>query len=88
MPSSARRDPKPKRGAAVGELPEHVGLMLEGGRTARIKAMDAEGRPIAGTGFVLWLLKKDGRSSEVNAFSRSLSRPPAPTAWPRSTGCR
>ena len=52
--------------------PEHVGLMLEGGRTARIKALDAEGRPIAGTGFVLWLLKKDGRSSEVNAFSRSM----------------
>ena len=45
--------------------------MLEGGRTARIKALDAEGRPIAGTGFLLWLLKKDGRSSEVNAFSRS-----------------
>ena len=66
------RDSKPERGAAAGELPEHVGLMLEGGRTARIKALDAEGRPIAGTGFVLWLLKKDGRSSEVNAFSRSM----------------
>ena len=72
MPSSVRRGPKPERGAAAGELPEHVGLMLEGGRTARIKALDAEGRPIAGTGFVLWLLKKDGRSSEVNAFSRSI----------------
>ena len=66
------RGPKPERGAAAGELPEQVGLMLEGGRTARIKALDAEGRPIAGTGFVLWLLKKDGRSSEVNAFSRSM----------------
>src|SRR5262249_11506230 len=65
------RGPKPERGAAAGELPEQVGLMLEGGRTARIKALDAEGRPIAGTGFVLWLLKKDGRSSAVNAFSRS-----------------
>ena len=66
------RGPKPEGGAAAGELPEHVGLMLESGRTARIKAMDAEGRPIAGTGFVLWLLKKDGRSSEVNSFSRSM----------------
>ena len=54
------------------ELPEHVGLMLEGGGTARIKALDADGRPIACAGVVLWLLKKAGRSSKVNAFSRSM----------------
>ncbi|MFO0889053.1 MAG: sigma-70 family RNA polymerase sigma factor [Isosphaeraceae bacterium] len=64
---------RPNRGAATGELPEQVGLMLEGGRTARIKAVDSEGRPISGTEFVLWLLKKEGRSSEVNSFSRSFS---------------
>jgi RNA polymerase sigma factor (sigma-70 family) len=72
------RGPRPERGAAAGELPEQVGLMLEGGRTARIKALDAEGRPIAGAGFVLWLLKKDGRSSEVNSFSRTMSATTGP----------
>ena len=72
------RGRKPERGAAAGELPEHVGLMLEGGRTARIQALDADGRPIIGAEFVLWLLKKDGRSSEVNAFSRSMSATTGP----------
>ena len=57
-----------KGGAPAAEVPASVALNLDGARTARIKAVDRDGKPLAGVGFSSWLLKKDGRRSHVNFF--------------------
>ena len=80
-----------RRSTAVpaGELPASVALTLDGARTARIKAVDGAGKPLAGVGFAPWLLHKEGRRSQVNLSSRGSSpRRPTPTASPPSTGSR
>ncbi|MFO0956605.1 MAG: redoxin domain-containing protein [Isosphaeraceae bacterium] len=52
------------------ELPGTIGLVLEKPRTARIQAVDREGRPLVGFRFAPWLLAKEGRKSQVNTSSR------------------
>lgn len=59
-------------GALATSLPGSVNLTLDGVRTARIKAVDSAGKPLAGTGFYVWLIHKEGRRSEVNVASRLL----------------
>ena len=39
-------------------------------RTVRVKAVDREGTPLAGVAFAPWLLRKDGRRSDVNVSTR------------------
>ncbi len=57
-------------GTPAANLPDSVALTLDGARTARINAVDGGGKPVAGVGFYPWLLKKEGRRSEVNVWSR------------------
>ena len=59
-----------KGGAPAAEIPTSVALTLDGARTARIKAVDRDGKPLAGVGFYPWLLHKEGRRSQVNFSSR------------------
>jgi RNA polymerase sigma factor (sigma-70 family) len=56
--------------APVSEIPAHVGLTLDGARTARIKAVDRDDKPLAGVRFAPWLLHKNGRRSDFNSSSR------------------
>ena len=51
------------------DLPASVELTLEGGRTVRIKAVDPDGKALAGITFA-WLLHKDGRRSDLNVETR------------------
>ncbi|WP_435009078.1 sigma-70 family RNA polymerase sigma factor [Tundrisphaera lichenicola] len=53
-------------GRAASKLPATVALVLEGARTAKIRAVDAEGKPLAGVGFGPWLIQKEGRRSQLN----------------------
>jgi hypothetical protein len=53
-------------GVFPGELPPSVTLTLGEPRTVRIKALDEDGAPLADFPLYLWLLKKDGRLSDVN----------------------
>jgi RNA polymerase sigma factor (sigma-70 family) len=57
-------------GTPAAEVPRSVALILDGARTGRIKAVDREGKPLAGVGFSPWLLRKEGRRSQVNFSSR------------------
>lgn len=59
-----------KGGALGADLPASIPLTLEGGRTARIKAVDSRGAALTGVSFSLWLLRKEGRRSHVNVASR------------------
>ncbi len=59
-------------GASALSLPASVNLRLDGVRRARIKAVDAAGKPLAGARFRVWLVQKPGRKSEVNVSSRIL----------------
>ena len=63
----AGRTQKAVKGA---DLPASVGLTLDGARTARIKAVGADDKPLAGVTFAPWTLLKKGRRSELNASSR------------------
>jgi RNA polymerase sigma factor (sigma-70 family) len=64
-------------GAAAADLPASIALTLEGPSTVRLKAVDRDGKPLAGVSFYPWLLQKKGRRSQVNAAS---------TAWYATTG--
>ncbi|WP_165246772.1 sigma-70 family RNA polymerase sigma factor [Paludisphaera soli] len=57
-------------GVKADALPAFVALTLGEPRTVRIRAVDEEGRPAAGVGFYVWLLKRDDRASVVNYASR------------------
>ncbi len=57
-------------GAPTADLPMSIALTLDGARSARIKARDRGGKPLAGVGFYPWLLHKAGRRSQVNFHSR------------------
>lgn len=47
-------------------LPDRVELVLDGARQARIRAIDSDDKPIAGTSFTPWTIKKPGKLSRVN----------------------
>jgi len=49
------------QGVSATELPAMISLTLDGARTARIKAVDRTGKPLAGIGFSPSLLQKPGR---------------------------
>ncbi len=57
-------------GVPAPELPASVSLTLAGARTVRVKAVDRDGKPLAGVAFAPWLLRKDGRRSDVNVDTR------------------
>jgi thiol-disulfide isomerase/thioredoxin len=65
-------------GAPTASLPGSVDLTLNGVRTARIKAVDSSGKPLPGVGFSAWLIRKEGRRSMVNIWSRSLTATTGP----------
>jgi RNA polymerase sigma factor (sigma-70 family) len=56
-------------GVPAPELPASVSLTLDGAQTVRIKAVDRDGKPLAGVKFAPWLLRKEGRRSYVNVGS-------------------
>ena len=53
-------------GAPASDLPATINLVLDGIRTAKIRAVDVDGKPIAGAGFGPWLIHKEGRRSFLN----------------------
>ncbi len=57
-------------GAPASTLPRLVALTLDGARKVSVKAVDRDGKPLAGVGFSPWLLHKEGRRSRVNFLSR------------------
>ena len=59
-----------KGGAPAADIPMAVSLSRDGARTARIKAVDGDGKPLAGVGFYPWLLHKEGRRSQVKFHPR------------------
>ena len=59
-----------KGGAPAADVPASVALTLDGARTARIMAVDRDGKPLTGVAFTPWLLHKEGRRSQVNFSSR------------------
>ncbi len=65
-------------GTPATNLPGSVNLTLDGVRTARIKAVDSAGKPLAGAGYYVWLIHKEGRMSDVNAASRLFAKTTGP----------
>ncbi len=57
-------------GVPAPDLPASVSLTLAGARTIRVKAVDRDGKPLAGVTFAPWLLRKEGRRSDVNVSTR------------------
>ena len=57
-------------GVPAGELPASVALTFDAIRTARIKAVDRDGKPLAGISFYPWVLHKDGRRSGIQVSTR------------------
>jgi RNA polymerase sigma factor (sigma-70 family) len=57
-------------GAIAATLPGSIALNLGASKTVGIKAVDRDGKPLAGVSFYPWLLHKDGRRSQVNFSSR------------------
>jgi hypothetical protein len=47
-------------------LPAEVTLILDGARTAHLKAADSAGRPVAGIAMVPWTVKKKGKRGDAN----------------------
>jgi RNA polymerase sigma factor (sigma-70 family) len=64
-------------GAPATEIPASIALTLDNASTVRLKAVDRDGKPLAGICFYPWLLQKEGRRSQVNASNR---------AWYATTG--
>jgi hypothetical protein len=56
--------------APASELPAAMALTLDCARTARIKAVDPGGKPLAGVTSYAWLLHKEGRRSVVHFASQ------------------
>jgi RNA polymerase sigma factor (sigma-70 family) len=66
-------------GVPAAELPGSVALTFDSvWKTARIKAVGRDGKPVAGVGFRPSLLRKEGRRSEVNLSSRILTATTGP----------
>jgi hypothetical protein len=55
------------------ELPEQVGLVLDGARTIRIKAVDKSGKVLAKVPFVPWTIIKEGKLCHVNLSGSSIA---------------
>ena len=55
-----------QRGAPARDLPADIPLILDGARTARIRAVDGAGKPLAGIGFVPWYFQKPGKRDYAN----------------------
>ena len=53
-------------GVKPSEVPATVALTLDGARTAKIRAVDEEGNPLAGVRFGPWLIQKEGRRGQLN----------------------
>ncbi len=51
---------KPGDGEALKPLPDQVNLTLDGAKTTRVKAVDGDGKPIAGVNIGAWSLQKKG----------------------------
>ncbi|OJW19978.1 MAG: hypothetical protein BGO49_10675 [Planctomycetales bacterium 71-10] len=58
--------PGRSEGVRAADLPPFVALTLGEPRTVKIRALDDDGTPVAGSSFSLWLLKKEGKQGEVN----------------------
>jgi RNA polymerase sigma factor (sigma-70 family) len=67
-----------KDGEDASALPATVFLTLDDARTVRIQAIDTVGKPMAGVGFVPWMLQKPGRRSSVYVSSRIFTVPTGP----------
>ena len=65
-------------GTPATNLPGSVNLTLDGIRTARIRAVDSTSKPLAGVGFYVWLVHKEGRRSDVNVASRLFAKTTGP----------
>ena len=57
-------------GVAGAELPDEVALTLAGARTVQVRAVDADGRPLAGVAFSPWLVRPTGRRGMLNLGGR------------------
>jgi RNA polymerase sigma factor (sigma-70 family) len=55
-----------QQGAKGKELPGTVTLVLDGARTARIRAVDSAGKPLARIGFAPWYFQKPGKRAMAN----------------------
>jgi beta-lactamase regulating signal transducer with metallopeptidase domain len=55
-------------------VPENVHLILNGARTARIKAVDSKEKPLAGAEFYAWIVKKRSKLAEANTGGSRLVR--------------
>ena len=64
-------DPYGRTQAGIGaaELPANVVLTLDSPVTVRLKAVDRGDQPLSGIRFYPWLLRKEGRRSQVNVAS-------------------
>jgi beta-lactamase regulating signal transducer with metallopeptidase domain/protocatechuate 3,4-dioxygenase beta subunit len=62
----------PSEGSAV--VTESLSLVLSGARTARIKAVDSKGKPIAGAEFYAWIIKKRSKLADANLGGGRLVR--------------
>ncbi len=58
-------------GVPAGEVPAAIDLAFGASRTARIKAVDRDGRPLAGVGFIPWMIQKEGRRSQADLSGRT-----------------
>ncbi len=62
----------PSEGNAT--VPESVALVLNGARTARLKAVDSKGNPLVGVDFHAWIIKKRSKLAEANLSGGRLAR--------------
>ena len=69
-----RIDPygRTQEGTIAAEIPGNVALLFDVASTVRLKAVDRDGKPLAGIQFYPWLLQKEGRRSQLNVASRAL----------------
>jgi RNA polymerase sigma factor (sigma-70 family) len=65
---------KTQGGAPAKDLPGDVALVLDGARTARIRAVDGAGKPLPRIGFVPWVLQKPGKRGHANIGGTEIVR--------------
>ena len=64
-------------------LPADLTLTLDGATTVRVKAVDTQGRPVAGVEFTPWLIRKASKIDRAN-MAGGLTHPG--DHWPRRGG--
>jgi RNA polymerase sigma factor (sigma-70 family) len=57
---------RPQGGVPATDIPTDVPLVLEKARTATIRAVDGDGKPLVDVTFYPWLIHKEGRRSQLN----------------------